>query len=322
MRLACIVLLSTLAAGVAPEASARTDLLRTDSGSAVHWIGSDITIGLDLKAPSRSVAPEGVSEALQAAVEAWNDVAELPARFRVVTTPDPAVRVLFCRGKWTGDLDDLGKAVFTADIRTGVVTSAAVEINECDRRFLAPDEVEDGRFDLQAVLTHELGHVLGLAHSDDPNALMFSRGGTAGIRTPKADDRAGIALIYGTAPATGRRRPPPTGSLLTLSSEPAPIVRVVRASDKMPPADPALALPSEPAPAERSVRTSAKMPPAQVVTAMRLASSDGTAVVVYTCEPTLLPPVSPVESDPARPQATRPAIGQRRHTRPAGHELR
>jgi hypothetical protein len=260
----------------------------------VRWVNTDITIGLDASAPSRTVAPDGVKEALQTAVEAWNGVAELPARFRVVTTPDPAVRVRFCRGKWTGDLDDLGKAVFTANIRTGVVTSAMVEINECDRRFLAPAEVEDDRFDLQAVLTHELGHVLGLAHSDDPNALMFPRGGTAGIRTPKADDRAGVALVYGTAPVASGRKSLPAGPVPTLSSERAPIERAVRISDKM--------------------------PPAEVVTAMRVAGSDGTAMVVYTCEPTLLPPVSPVESDPEQKQANRRTHDRRRHAHPASHE--
>jgi hypothetical protein len=256
----------------------------------VHWADNDITIGFDASAPSRTLAPAGASEALQAAVEAWNEVPELPLRFRVVTTPDPTVRVRFCRGKWTGDLDDLGKALFTADIPTGVVKSAVVEINECDHAFLAPDEVQEGRFDLQAVITHEMGHVLGLAHSDDPNALMFPRGGSGGIRTPKADDLAKLAIIYGSAPAVGSPEPPPTPRVATVSWEPAP--------------------------AEQVARALARMPPAQVVTAMRVAASDGTAIVVYTCEPTLLPPVSPVESDPDQRQAPRRTLGRHAQREP------
>jgi hypothetical protein len=165
-----------------------------------------------------------------------------------------------------------------------------VEINECDHTFLAPDEVQEGRFDLQAVITHELGHVLGLAHSDDPNALMFSRGGSGGLRTPKADDRAKIALIYGSATTGGSRTPPPTERGAVVSGEHAPIEQVTRALDGM--------------------------PPAQVVTAMRVAASDGTAVVVYTCEPTLLPPVSPVESDLDQKPASRRTPGRRAHREP------
>lgn len=314
MRPARTIILVTLAVSVAPGALAKTDLLRTSSGALVHWIDYDITVGLDRGAPSRTVASDGVREALQAAVDAWNEVGDLPVRFRVVTTLDPAVRVRFCRGRWTGELDDLGKAVFTADVRTGIVASATVEINECDRSFLAPDEVEDGRFDLQAVLTHELGHVLGLAHSDDPNSLMSFRGGTAGVRTPKADDRAGIAIIYG--PAANRREPPPAVQVPTMVLKPAPIARAPSASEEMQPADRIPNMVSQRMPAEQAMPTSEKLPPAGVVTVMRVAGGDGTAMIVYTCEPTLLPPISPIEPEREEKPASPKTPGGRRHAHP------
>jgi hypothetical protein len=294
IRLPRIVLLAALAAIIAPRAWAKPNILHTRSGSMVHWVGTDITIGFDRSTPSRTVSPEGAREALQAAVETWNGIPELPARFRLTTMPDPAVRVRFCRGEWTGDPDDLGRAVFTADIGTGGVRSATVEINECDRSFLAPDEAQDGRFDLQAVVTHELGHVLGLGHSDDPNALMYSRGGTAGVRTPKADERAAVALIYGPVSAPASHQPLSGGQLPPMSSEHAPIVRAMHNLDEM--------------------------PPAEVVTAMRVAGNAGNALVVYTCEPTLLPPVSPVESDPDQKLTGR--LGTRRSAHSAGHNPR
>ena len=290
MRPVPTILLAALAASAVPRASARTDVLRTRSGSVVHWATSAITIGFEASAPSRTVTPTAATEALLAAVEAWNEVPELPLRFRVVTAPEPTVRVKFCRGKWTGDVDVLGKALFTADISTGVVTSAVVEINECDHAFLAPDEVQNGRFDLQAVIAHELGHVLGLAHSDDPDALMFPHGGGGGLRSPKADDRAKIALIYESATTIGRPTPTPTARVAPMSWEHAPIEQVTRALERI--------------------------PPAEVVTAMRVAGSDGTAVVIYTCEPTLLPPVSPVEPAPEQKPAPRRTLVRHAHREP------
>jgi len=60
----------------------------------------------------------------------------------------------------------------------------------------------DGRstaFDLQAVLTHELGHALGLGHSSIPAATMWPYGdqGETRDRTPDADDVASVHAAYG-----------------------------------------------------------------------------------------------------------------------------
>ncbi len=58
------------------------------------------------------------------------------------------------------------------------------------------------------------------------------------------------------------------------------------------------------------------MPPPEVVSAMRVAASDGTAIVVYTCEPTLLPPVSPIESHPDQKHASRRTPARHAHGEP------
>jgi hypothetical protein len=57
--------------------------------------------------------------------------------------------------------------------------------------------------DLETVAAHEIGHTLGLDHSDDPNALMYpSYEGP--FRTLGSDDIAGIQELYGLA-----SNPPP-----------------------------------------------------------------------------------------------------------------
>ena len=73
--------------------------------------------------------------------------------------------------------------------------------------------------DLETVAAHEIGHTLGLAHSDDPQALMFpSYSGPH--RSLSQDDIAGIQSIYGAssaqdpapqAPPQGATPPPASG---------------------------------------------------------------------------------------------------------------
>lgn len=63
--------------------------------------------------------------------------------------------------------------------------------------------------DLETVAAHEIGHTLGLAHSNDPNALMFpSYNGPH--RSLDQDDIAGIQSIYGasSAPEPAPQAPP------------------------------------------------------------------------------------------------------------------
>ena len=52
-----------------------------------------------------------------------------------------------------------------------------------------------GAFDLETVYLHENGHVAGLGHSSDPNAVMYPSYQTARC-TLGADDSAGLAALY------------------------------------------------------------------------------------------------------------------------------
>jgi hypothetical protein len=61
------------------------------------------------------------------------------------------------------------------------------------------------QFDIQSVATHELGHAVGLGHSNQAGAVMYPSimAGSTANRTLHADDIAGCQAIYGAAP------PPP-----------------------------------------------------------------------------------------------------------------
>src|SRR5262245_8116184 len=68
---------------------------------------------------------------------------------------------------------------------------------------------EDTKFDIQSVLTHEIGHLLGLDHSAMASSVMVPFGVTSQLdqRTLAYDDVAGVTEIYPKAPL------PPVGQI-------------------------------------------------------------------------------------------------------------
>jgi hypothetical protein len=214
MRLALRCACGIIAVLGASDAQARTDLLKTQAGSPVHWARAEIVVGLDAGAGSRTVERLDVVHAIQRAAYAWNRIPADQPRFRFTTEPDRDVTIRFCRGKWQGDAIDLGRTQFEASPRDGSVAAGQIEINECDHRFTPPGTRANGPFDLQSVLTHEFGHVLGLGHSDSASAVMFPNGKGAYAQLPNAHDETALAVLY-----IGRQLQP---SLHAASPAPAP----------------------------------------------------------------------------------------------------
>ncbi|TAH35798.1 MAG: matrixin family metalloprotease [Planctomycetota bacterium] len=71
-----------------------------------------------------------------------------------------------------------------------------------------PGDPVPGALDFQGVLTHELGHVLGLGHSSVPGATMSSVIAGTGVaaRSIEADDQIGLQSIYGLRSRTLKPR--------------------------------------------------------------------------------------------------------------------
>jgi len=116
----------------------------------------------------------------------------------------------------------LASTSFLVDDATGALIESDIFFNAAFPWSVAAAG-ETGRFDLESIATHEIGHFSGLGHSalgettsqnggrqvDSSEAVMFpiayTRGSIAG-RTLKADDIAGISDLYPTpdfAAATG-----------------------------------------------------------------------------------------------------------------------
>jgi predicted Zn-dependent protease len=291
-----LVLFSIALCGPA-TAHAKTELLKTKPGSVVHWAGAVITVAIDVSARSKTVGPDDLASALARAVQTWNAVRAEQPRFSVATAGQPDVTIRFCRGRWQGETIDLGRSKFTASLHDGTVTAATVEINECDHAFAPPDRPAGTPYDLQAVLTHELGHVLGLGHSNNHAALMYPSGGGANVRTPHLEDQTTLALIY-----LGRA-----------AADPAPGVASARPGSQGGPAAQASVDASLHAQATAPASAEASPPPADAISLLNLKNKSGHSVMVYTCEPTLLPPM---ETAPARLKVRRTSGG---HAKASGH---
>jgi len=283
---------------------ANTELLKTHAGSLVHWKHAEITVGLASSDRSKSVGSEGVAQAIRHATQAWNVIHAGQPRLQFITLPNAAVTIIFCRGQWRGNPVELGNTQFTASLRDGTVEAATVELNECDHSFAGPGEAVRASYDLQAVVTHELGHVLGLGHSDNPSAVMFPSTSGVGVRTPHAEDKTTLAIIYfGRAPTlivpeSGREGTPPGSHAISPRSDKEMTWRAGIRAMSGPSTDAAdVAVPAA--------------DPVNPVPVLSLTTNGGRQMFVYTCEPTMLPPLSaaPTSRDIRRPPGHRAGSG-------------
>jgi len=290
-RLSCTFAF-VLAFACATEAGTKTELLKTSAGSPAHWMRTDISVGLDRSAASRSLSSEEVGPAIERATLVWNRVAAGQPRLHYVAEGMADVALRFCRGQWHGDGIDLGHTQFSASLRDGSVTAAIIELNECDHAFAVPGKPSPDHLDLQAVVTHELGHALGLGHSNDPNSVMYPSGTGAGASRPHQADETALALLYfgrtletSASDSNVANEQPVHGTSSTISS--ASGGTTLRAALKQ-------------AGAQRSPQDAHNAAPTNSVSVLNLKTHEGREVMVYTCEPTILPPITaaPLDKEP------------------------
>lgn len=84
------------------------------------------------------------------------------------------------------------------DATTGVIIDADIDLNGYNFFWTTFDDGTKTATDIEATIAHELGHVLGLAHSPEPEATMFANTSQGELkkRTLESDDVAGICFIY------------------------------------------------------------------------------------------------------------------------------
>ena len=171
----------------------------------VQYVVNDQTIaGLTNGQGMRIISDDSSPvEALKAALETWNAVPASQVHFAPLTATD-----------LDQPLADGTQLVTFADTpRTRAVVRGAIavtllfwnqdgELTDTDIVFNPALDysttLRPGTFDIQATMTHELGHALGLDHSGIAGATMFALAARANdsLATLSSDDRAFVAATY------------------------------------------------------------------------------------------------------------------------------
>ncbi|MBE3071998.1 MAG: matrixin family metalloprotease [Acidobacteria bacterium] len=208
-----------LLAGVCPDAAAYQTYGVEIGGRVVVLKWRAVPVRYYVSGQSvPGVSAAELQGAVQRAFATWQGVAEaaVAAQFVGLTPAEPfdddgASTLGFLSRP---DLDRvLGATDFVIDKTTGEIIESDIFFNSAFSWSVAPGG-ETGKFDLESIALHEIGHFFGLGHSAlgetelrpgggrrviAAEAVMFpiafSPGNTSG-RTLRADDRAGMSELY------------------------------------------------------------------------------------------------------------------------------
>lgn len=197
--LSCGALLGVLL--TAPVTASAYRLKVLDSQTAVRWDSRAIDYAINNT--SASMDEGECVRAIKAAFAVWTRVegAGLQLKFTGFTEQSPgyqgedALNVVAFAGQdeWVFDDTVMAMTISRFDTETGVLSDSDILINDWNFVWSV-----GGDNDLQNALTHEVGHLLGLDHSDDTRASMSGRvlRGETSKRVLSPDDEAAVAELY------------------------------------------------------------------------------------------------------------------------------
>lgn len=216
-----IAIVLALIVAAAPAASAYLPIGTNVNGVSVltRWTSMPIHYFVTNRAVN-GVSPAQLQSAAGGSFSTWSQVstASTSAAFAGFTNAEPvrddgATVIGF---QQHDELErTLGVTSFTLDRTTGALVEADIFLNSTFAWSVAPAG-ESNKFDVQSILTHEVGHLIGLGHSLLGETVLRAEGGRRVIakravmfpiaypvgtildRTLQDDDVAGVSAAYPT----------------------------------------------------------------------------------------------------------------------------
>ena len=212
-----------------PQPCPRDESQCVTKGNPLHWASPCLTYSVQVDGSPRSKLDADQVQAFVAqAFNAWK-AARCPGggspRFEVqfqsyvscdrhdVVCDDPSKNanvVMFHDSGWVEGGDRIGVTTPTGGTESGLVVDADIEINSQDFSF-GIDPSGTMSTSLQYVLTHEIGHFLGLAHSQVTGSVMRPSNYQSLPFSPNlisADDVSAICAAYPPGPKLNCGPPP------------------------------------------------------------------------------------------------------------------
>jgi hypothetical protein len=194
-------------------AASAYELKKDEAGHTVRWGEDEVSFAIAAEG-ARDLSIEDAEHAVIAGFDAWAHTPGAALRFRYdgrVPGLQPGYdrydpdgnrnAVVWSRDDWAHDPDALAITLTLFRVSTGELVDADIVVNEKAYRWGVGADADN---DLQNTLAHEVGHFIGLAHSDVHEATMYPHAGAHAVekRDLSDDDVAALRALYpGEAPA-------------------------------------------------------------------------------------------------------------------------
>jgi MYXO-CTERM domain-containing protein len=184
-----------------------------------------------------------VREATRRAFQTWSNVTcrgkrtslrfeegkDIPGTHPLTASDPPSFGIYFRDEDWPGDdpEESLAQTNQKYGKTNGYIDYSSIEVNTTDRTYRLSDSEGGDGIDFQAVVTHEVGHYIGLAHSKVESSIMVPSycqssdrcgKGTDESRALAEDDIAAVCALYPPGGIAGVAYEDPNASSCAVSS--------------------------------------------------------------------------------------------------------